>query len=120
MKRLPAFFFRTAAGGEPVRDWLKGLERVEDRRTIGVDIATVEFGWPVGMPTCRPLQDGIYEVRSRLTGGRISRVLFYADTNGRMVLLHGFVKKTRKTPDADLDLARRNKRLHESQLRRQT
>jgi phage-related protein len=119
MKRLPAYFFQTAAGGEPVRDWLRDMEQDEDRKIIGVDIATVEFGWPVGMPTCRPLQDGLYEVRSRLTGGRISRVLFYVDAHGRMVLLHGFIKKTQKTPDADINLARRNKRTHELQTRRQ-
>lgn len=117
MKRVPALFFRTASGGEPVREWLKGLVPSEDRRRIGVDIATVEFGWPVGMPTCRPLKDGLYEVRTNLTGGKIGRVLFYIDVWRRMVLLHGFIKKTRKTPDEDLTLARKNKRLHEADMR---
>jgi phage-related protein len=116
MKRIPALFFRTTAGGEPVREWLKAMEPI-DRKSIGVDISTVEFGWPVGMPTCRPLKDGLYEVRTRLAGGRIARVLFYIDTQSRMVLLHGFMKKTQKTPDEDLDLARRNKRLHEVEMR---
>jgi phage-related protein len=69
------------------------------------------------MPTCRPLKDGLYEVRSRLTGGRIARVLFYIDAQSRMVLLHGFIKKTQKTPEEDLELARRNKRLHEAEIR---
>ncbi|WP_041587061.1 type II toxin-antitoxin system RelE/ParE family toxin [Terriglobus saanensis] len=117
MKRIPAMFFRTAAGGEPVREWLRGLEPVEDRRRIGIDIKTVEFGWPIGMPTCRPLKDGLYEVRTNLTGGKIARVLFYIDVQSRMILLHGFIKKTQKTPDEDLDLARRNKRLHEAETR---
>jgi len=53
----------------------------------------VEFGWPVGMPVCRPLGHGIYEVRTSLAQNRISRVLFYIDKKGQMVLLHGFIKK---------------------------
>ena len=76
----------------------------QDRFRIGTDIKTVEFGWPIGMPTCRPLGHGLYEVRTSL-GSRIARVLFCIG-DGRMTLLYGFVKKTRKTPKADLDLAR--------------
>ncbi|MGH9440547.1 MAG: type II toxin-antitoxin system RelE/ParE family toxin [Terriglobia bacterium] len=116
-KRIPVIFFRTAAGGEPVREWLKLLEPVQDRKQIGVDIKTVEFGWPIGMPVCRPLGDGLYEVRSGLTQNRIARVLFYIDVESRMVLLHGFIKKTQKTPPADLELARKNKRLHEAEMK---
>ncbi|HEX3940249.1 MAG TPA: type II toxin-antitoxin system RelE/ParE family toxin [Acidobacteriaceae bacterium] len=101
-----------------MRDWLRSLKPIEDRKQIGVDMKTVEFGWPVGMPVCRPLGDGLYEVRSSLSQNRIARVLFYIDTKGRMVLLHGFIKKTQKTPTADLDLARKNKALHESELKR--
>ena len=118
LKRIEVIFFRTGAGGEPVRDWLKSLKPIEDRKQIGVDMKTVEFGWPVGMPVCRPLGDGLYEVRSSLSQNRIARVLFYIDAKGRMVLLHGFIKKTQKTPTADLDLARKNKALHESELKR--
>ena len=115
-KRVPAIFFRTAAGGEPVREWLKGLPSPEDRKRVGEDIKTVEFGWPIGMPACRPLGDGIYEVRTNLVQNRIARVLFYIDKKGRMVLLHGFIKKTQKTPDEDLDLARGNKKKHQRGL----
>ncbi|HEY2545325.1 MAG TPA: type II toxin-antitoxin system RelE/ParE family toxin [Candidatus Acidoferrum sp.] len=110
-KRVPAIFYRTEAGGEPLREWLKGLSP-EDRRHIGEDIKTVEFGWPVGMPVCKPLGDGVYEVRTSLAHHRIARVLFYIDKKRRMVLLHGFIKKTQKTPDEDLELARRNKNKH--------
>jgi phage-related protein len=115
-KRVPAIFFRTEAGGEPLRDWLKSLPSPEDRKRIGEDIKTVEFGWPIGMPACRPLGDGIYEVRTNLKQNRIARVLFYIDKMGRMVLLHGFIKKTRKTPDEDLELARNNQRKHKRGL----
>ena len=86
------------------------------RKRIGEDIKTVEFGWPIGMPVCRPLGQGIYEIRTDLTHNRIARVLFYIDCKHRMVLLHGFIKKTQKTPDADLALARRNKEKHERGL----
>src|SRR3990172_6373530 len=101
-KRVPAIFYRTAGGTEPVRDWLKHLPR-EDRRIIGTDIATVEFGWPIGMPVCRSVtgRKGLWEIRSDLPNNRIARVLFYIH-DGQLVLLHGFVKKTSKTPDEDL------------------
>jgi phage-related protein len=114
-KRVPAIFFRTTAGGEPVRTWLKSLP-VDDRRRIGEDIKTVEFGWPVGMPVCKPLADGIYEVRTNLAHNRIARVLFYIDKRGRMVLLHGFLKKTQQTPGNDFELARSNKAKHQRGL----
>ncbi|HWD60386.1 MAG TPA: type II toxin-antitoxin system RelE/ParE family toxin [Stellaceae bacterium] len=107
-KKLPAAFYRSAAGAEPVRDWLKRLSD-EDRRVLGYDIGLVEFGWPVGMPLCRPLGDGLWEVRSSLGGNRIARVMFCA-AHGRMVLLHGLIKKSQKTPKADLDLARGRQR----------
>ncbi len=104
-KILPARFYRTAGGSEPVRDWLKALSR-DDKRILGQDIATVEFGWPVGMPHCRSLTSrrGLWEVRSTLTGNRIARVLFCIYRE-QMVLLHSFIKKTQHTPDGDLDLA---------------
>jgi phage-related protein len=104
-KILPAIFYRTAMGAEPVRKWIKTLSR-EDKRIVGTDIATVEVGWPIGMPTCRPLASrrGLWEVRSSLTQNRIARILFVV-YRGQMVLLHGFIKKTQQTPEEDLDLA---------------
>ena len=83
---------------------------VADRKTIGADIKTVEFGWPIGMPTCRPMGKGLYEVRSSLANGRIARVLFCI-YDEQMVLLHGFIKKSQKTPKQVLELAldRKNK-----------
>jgi phage-related protein len=116
LKRVPAIFYRTEAGSEPVRSWLRAMD-AQDRRLVGEDIKTVEFGWPVGMPTCRPMGDGLCEVRTRLPGSRMVRVFFYIDRRQRMVLLHGIVKKTRATPDADLDLARQNMRKHEKGLK---
>jgi phage-related protein len=102
--RLRVVFFKTAAGSEPVRDWLRELER-NDRKTIGEDIKTVQFGWPLGMPLVRKLEAELWEVRSQLDS-RIARVIF---TTGRdvMVLLHGFIKKSRRTPTADLNTARK-------------
>jgi phage-related protein len=107
MKRLPAAFFALPSGREPVRDWLKSLDR-SDRHAIGDDIRLVEFGWPVGMPTCRALGHGLWEVRTGLSGGRIARV-FFCVHGEKLVLLHGFLKTTRKTPKPDLDLARSRK-----------
>jgi phage-related protein len=107
LKRLPAAFFRLSTGREPVRDWLKDLSP-EDRKVIGDDIRTLEFGWPVGMPLCRSLGNGLWEVRSNLTGKRIARVIFCVHDQ-QAVLLHGFIKKTKKTPQSDRDLALRRK-----------
>lgn len=107
-KKIPASFYKTKAGGEPVREWLQKLTK-EERLMIGVDIKTVEYGWPIGMPTCRGMKDGLFEVRTTLPSKKIARVLFCIH-EGSMVLLHGFIKKTEKTPDADLDLARTRKR----------
>ena len=105
MKRLPASFFRRENGSEPVRDWLLGLS-AEDRKTIGVAIKTVEYGWPIGMPVCRPVsgRKSLWEVRVDISDGQIARV-FFCERDGAMVLLHGIVKKTQKAPTKDLNLA---------------
>ena len=107
-KRLPAAFYRSPLGNEPVRDWLKGLDPA-DRKIVGDDIRLVEFGWPLGMPLCRALGLGLWEVRSDVTGGKIARVIFCV-AQERMVLLHGFIKKSQKTPKSALDLARKRKK----------
>jgi phage-related protein len=103
-KKIAAVFFAHASGSEPVRDWLKWLDKA-DRTRIGEDIRTVEFGWPIGMPVCRPLGQGLYEVRTALNN-RIARVLF-GIVDGEMVLLHGFIKKSQATPKDELELARK-------------
>jgi phage-related protein len=105
-KKLPAFFYQTPAGAEPVRDWLKRELSDQDRQLAGRDIQKVEFGWPIGMPYCRSLGGGLWEVRSDLTDGKTGRVIFCV-VRDRMVLLHGFIKKTQKTPANDLKLARK-------------
>lgn len=105
---LTARFFRTDSGTEPVREWLKELAAT-DRRAVGEDIRTVQFGWPLGMPLVAHLDSGIWEVRTRLSN-RIARVLFVLDGNV-MVLLHGFIKKEQKTPKAELDLAKNRLKL---------
>jgi phage-related protein len=108
VKRLPAAFYALPTGREPVREWLRGLDRA-DRKILGEDIKDVEFSWPIGMPLCRALSKGLWEVRSELTQGRIARVLFCVH-GGRMVLLHAFIKKTQKTPAAALELALKRKK----------
>jgi phage-related protein len=108
MKRLPAAFYQLPSGREPVREWLRTLDEM-DRKVIGEDIKDLEFAWPIGMPLCRSLGRGLWEVRSDLASGRIARVIF-GIADDRMVLLHGFMKKTQKTPKADLELASRRKK----------
>ena len=101
--RLSVVFFATSAGTEPLREWLKELDK-DDRREIGSDILAVQQGWPLGLPLCRSLGHGLWEVRSSLSGGRIARVIFAFD-DGTIVLLNGFIKKSRKSPPAEIDLA---------------
>jgi len=107
MKRIPARFYRNENGNEPVREWLRGLA-AKEKRAIGIDIMTVEYGWPIGMPTCRPLGRGLWEVRTSLET-RIARVLFCVRED-EMILLHGFIKKSQRTPAADLEIARKRQK----------
>lgn len=100
---LSVVFYRSDAGKEPVRDWLRELT-VEDRKAIGADIKTVQYNWPLGMPVVRKMEPGLWEVRCSIGDG-IARVLFTAQ-NGKMVLLHGFIKKSANTPGPDLTTAR--------------
>ena len=102
--RLPVVFFATSTGREPLRDWLRELDR-EDRRVIGIDVLAVQKGWPLGLPLCRSLGEGLWEVRSKLPSRRIARVIFAFD-DGVIVLLHGFIKKTPRTPREEIELAR--------------
>ena len=106
---LSVVFFRTGARNEPVREWLKSLDK-EDRAVIGEDIKLVQFRWPLGMPLVRKLESDLWEVRSHLSQGRIARVLFTVRRN-EMALLHGFIKKSQKTPLDDLSLSRERRKL---------
>ncbi len=102
--RLLVRFFKSETGREPVREWLKALSQ-PDRKVIGNDIKTAHYGWPLGMPLIRKLDKGLWEVRSRLENG-IARVIFTVH-DGRMILLHGFIKKSQKTPLNELQVARK-------------
>lgn len=104
---LSVRFYKTDKGAEPVRDWLKSLSK-RDKRTIGEDIKTVQFGWPVGMPIVRKIDKGVWEIRSHLKDG-IARVIFTV-VGDTMVLLHGFIKKSKKTPKEDIETAKKRKK----------
>ena len=101
---IPAVFFRFDSGREPVRDWLKRLSR-DNRKSIGEDIKTLQYGWPVGMPLARKMADDLWELRSHISSG-IART-FFTVYGRKIVLLHGFVKKARKTPAKELTIAKR-------------
>ena len=102
--KIELYFYRTGSGNEPVRDWLKELDEA-DRRAIGLDLQRVQYRWPVGMPLCRSMKGGLWEVRTSLPSARISRVMICFH-EGQLYALHGFIKKTQATPDTDLKLAR--------------
>ena len=108
-QKTPLVFFRSESGSEPVREWLKDLP-TEDRREVGKDLMRAQWRWPVGMPLCRPMGEGLWEIRTDLPSSRISRVLLGVD-DGVLVALHAFIKKTQRTPPSELEVAR--KRLKE-------
>lgn len=101
---VPFRFWRSASGHEPVREWL-GLLSIEDKKRIGHDIAVVQFGWPISMPICRPLGDGLWEIRSTLPSGREARILF-GFAQEQIIAVHSFFKKTQSTQKRELDVAR--------------
>lgn len=103
-KPIPLVFWKSLSGHEPVREWLNELPR-EDQRTIGRDIAKVQFGWPIGLPVCRPMGKGLWEVRSSLPSHREARVMV-GFHDGMLIALSAFIKKTQTTPAGELALAR--------------
>jgi len=102
---IPVRFYKSPTGREPVLEWLRNLDK-EDRRAIGLDLMRVQFGWPIGMPLVRSLKDGLWEVRSALPSQRIARLILCFHT-GMLIVLHSFIKKTRKTPPEDIEIAKR-------------
>ncbi len=105
-RTLEAVFFRTDNGNEPVREWLRALPKAR-RKAIGADVLKVQYCWPIGRPLVGSLGNGLWEVRSRL-GDRIARVIFCVD-GGKMVLLHGFIKKTQKIPHHEIPVAEKRR-----------
>jgi phage-related protein len=107
-QKIPLIFFRARSGSEPVREWPKELPEAE-RQAIGKDLLRAQWRWPVGMPLCRPMGSGLWEVRTGLPTTRTAR-LFPCLYREHLVVPHGFIKKTRTTPDGDLELARKRKK----------
>jgi phage-related protein len=101
---IPVVFFRLDSGREPVREWLKALSR-DNRRTIGEDIKTLQYGWPVGMPLARKMDADLWELRSDISSGTART--FFTVYQRKIVLLHGIVKKSQKTPSNELATAKR-------------
>lgn len=96
-------FYREDSGREPVLEWLRALPKSE-REIIGKDLQTLQYCWPIGMPLVKPLGQGLWELRSSLNR-RIARIIFVLDGEQLIVVLHGFIKKTQKTPRSEIELA---------------
>ena len=107
-QKIPLLFFRSGGGKEPVREWLQNLDEPE-RHAVGQDLMRAQWRWPVGMPLCRAMGQGLWEIRTELPSNRIARVLLCLD-EGVLVALHAFIKKTQKTPDDELALARKRQK----------
>ncbi len=104
MEKLIVLFYENANGKKPVKEWLHSLSK-NDRKIIGEDIKTIEYGFPIGMPTCRKLENKLYEIRSNISDKRITRVIFVV-INKYIILLNGFIKKSQKTPKNEIILAK--------------
>lgn len=111
-EKIELVFFRGGSGKEPVREWLQALA-APDRLAIGQDLMRAQWRWPVGMPLCRPLGRGLWEVRTELPSCRIARVMLCLH-DGALVAVHAFIKKTQKTPASDLAVARARQKELES------
>lgn len=107
--KLEVYFYKTEVGNEPVREWLRSLPLI-DKKIIGEDIMTVQFGWPKGMPLVKNLGHSLWEVRSNVSNKKIARIIFFLSSD-RMILVDGFIKKTQNTPKQNIELAlgRKNK-----------
>lgn len=106
--KMPLIFFRTESGNEPVREWLKALPESE-RHSVGKDLLRTQWRWPAGMPLCRALGKGLWEIRTELPTKRTARVILCVYRE-HLVALNGFIKKSRTTPDEDLALARKRQK----------
>jgi phage-related protein len=103
-------FYETEGGNEVVQDFLRKLPR-DDRKTIGEDLATLQYGYPMGMPLCKPLRSQIWELRSSLPSKREARLLYFFDSaSQQIIVVHAFIKTTRTTPKSDIDLAEKRKK----------
>jgi len=107
-QKIPLVFFRATWGSEPVREWLKELDQAE-RQAIGKDLLRAQWRWPVGMPLCRPMGGGLWEIRTDLPTRRTARGVICLH-RGHLVALHGFIKKRRATPDEDMAIARKRQK----------
>jgi len=107
-EKIPLIFFRSGRGTEPVREWLRELPEAE-RQAVGKDLLRAQWRWPVGMPLCRPMGNGLWEIRTDLPTKRTARVMLCL-YRGHLVALDGFIRKPRATPDADLALARKRQK----------
>lgn len=107
-QKTPLVFYRSSGGKEPVREWLKALD-APDRLAVGQDLMRAQWRWPVGMPLCRAMGQGLWEIRTELPSNRIARVLICLD-EGTLIALHAFIKKTQRTPDDELAMARKRQK----------
>lgn len=99
-------FYETEDGKTPVVEFLDSLEDKMNAKMVGLMEILEEKGTMLREPFSSPLEDGIFELRA-VQGSNISRALFFFFIEGRIIVTHGFVKKTQKTPRAQIELAKK-------------
>ena len=99
-------FYETEDGRTPTREFLDSLEPKMNVKMVGLMEILEERGYSLREPYSAPLEDGIFELRA-VQGSNISRALFFFYVEGRIVITHGFIKKTQKTPRAQIELAKK-------------
>jgi phage-related protein len=102
-----AVFYKTEAGNEPALYWFRALEP-EERRIVGYELRLLQIGFPEGLPRCRSLGDGLFELQCTLPN-KIARVIFFLDGHS-VIIVPGFIKKSQKTPKEELETAKARKK----------
>jgi len=105
---LEVRFYKTAGGNEVVLDFLRSLP-ADDKKTLGEDLKTLQYGYPIGMPLCRPVGK-LWELRSSLPSKRELRLLwFFHKVTQTIIVVHAFIKKAQRTPQKDIELGEARK-----------
>lgn len=99
-------YYEDDKGNRPVEQFIDNLDLKMKAKVFGRLELLERYGSQLGMPFCRHLDDGIFELRT-VQGNNITRILYFFVIGERVILTHGFVKKTQKTPSGEIERAKR-------------
>lgn len=103
-------YFELDSSTCPVQEFLDSLDNKMAAKLYGMMDILAEYGNELRKPYSEHLEDGIFEVRAKF-GSNITRVLYFFYVGKTIVMTNGFVKKTQKTPKAQLELAKKYRKI---------